>query len=81
VIEYLREDKRVLREQVGDRRLSFNDQQRRRNVQITLDSTTTSWINKCSTLDVSHAESEQRRSGESESNKNSPADRYYSPMN
>src|SRR3982751_2961357 len=30
VIEYLREENRVLREQVGDRRLRFNDDQRRR---------------------------------------------------
>jgi hypothetical protein len=30
VIEYLREENRVLREQLGDRRLRFNDDQRRR---------------------------------------------------
>jgi putative transposase len=30
VIEYLREENRVLREQLGDRRLRFNDNQRRR---------------------------------------------------
>ena len=30
VIEYLREENRVLREQIGDRRLRFNDEQRRR---------------------------------------------------
>jgi putative transposase len=30
VIEYLREENRVLREQLGDRRLCFNDDQRRR---------------------------------------------------
>jgi hypothetical protein len=29
-IEYLREENRVLREQLGDRRLRFNDDQRRR---------------------------------------------------
>jgi putative transposase len=29
-IEYLREEKRVLREQLGDRRVRFNDDQRRR---------------------------------------------------
>jgi hypothetical protein len=30
VIDYLREENRVLREQLGDRRLRFNDDQRRR---------------------------------------------------
>jgi len=30
VIEYLREENRVLREQLGDRRLRLNDDQRRR---------------------------------------------------
>ena len=30
VIEYLREENRVLREQLGDRRLRFTDDQRRR---------------------------------------------------
>jgi hypothetical protein len=30
VIEYVREENRVLREQLGDRRLRFNDDQRRR---------------------------------------------------
>src|SRR3954453_10445382 len=30
MIEYLREENRVLREQLGDRRLRFNDDQRRR---------------------------------------------------
>ena len=30
VIEYLREENRVLREQLGERRLRFNDDQRRR---------------------------------------------------
>jgi hypothetical protein len=30
VIEYLREENRVLREQLGDRRLRFHDDQRRR---------------------------------------------------
>ena len=30
VIEYLREENRILREQLGDRRLRFNDDQRRR---------------------------------------------------
>jgi putative transposase len=30
VIDYLREENRVLREQLGDRRLKFNDNQRRR---------------------------------------------------
>jgi hypothetical protein len=30
VIEYLREENRVLREQLGDLRLRFNDDQRRR---------------------------------------------------
>jgi putative transposase len=30
IIEYLREENRVLREQLGDRRLRFNDDQRRR---------------------------------------------------
>ena len=30
VIEYLREENRVLREQLGDRRLRFTDNQRRR---------------------------------------------------
>ena len=30
VIEYLREENRVLREQLGNRRLRFNDDQRRR---------------------------------------------------
>ena len=30
VIEYLREENRVLREQLGDRRLQFTDDQRRR---------------------------------------------------
>ena len=29
-IEYLREENRVLREQLGDRRVRFNDDQRRR---------------------------------------------------
>ena len=29
-IEYLREENRVLREQLGDRRMRFNDDQRRR---------------------------------------------------
>lgn len=31
VIDYLREENRVLREQLGDRRLRFNDDQRRRS--------------------------------------------------
>ena len=30
MIEYLREENRVLREQLGERRLRFNDDQRRR---------------------------------------------------
>jgi hypothetical protein len=30
VIEYLQEENRVLREQLGDKRLRFNDEQRRR---------------------------------------------------
>ena len=30
MIEYLREENRVLREQLGDRRVRFNDDQRRR---------------------------------------------------
>ena len=30
IIDYLREENRVLREQLGDRRLRFNDDQRRR---------------------------------------------------
>jgi hypothetical protein len=30
VIEYVREENRVLREQLGDRRLRYNDDQRRR---------------------------------------------------
>jgi uncharacterized membrane protein YgcG len=30
VIEYLMEENRILREQIGDRRLRFNDDQRRR---------------------------------------------------
>ena len=30
VIEYLREENRVLREQLGNRRILFNDEQRRR---------------------------------------------------
>ncbi len=30
IIDYLREENRVLREQLGDRRRKFNDEQRRR---------------------------------------------------
>jgi hypothetical protein len=34
MIEYLREENRVLREQLGDRRLCFNDDQRRRLAEV-----------------------------------------------